>query len=372
MSGHALDPLLLRHPHGVTELLCGEEALAEAIPRHAELFRGRSLFVISTDRVLRLHGERLAPLRDLAPAAVFFTVPEGEAAKSLAEAGRLWDSMLTAGGRRDSLVVAFGGGSVGDLAGFVAACFLRGVLFVQIPTTLLAQVDAAIGGKSAVDLPAAKNSVGAFHHPALVISDCRLLLTLPPAELRAGLVEAVKMAALLDPDLLARLERDLEALLSGDPAALAPVVRAAAAAKAGLVERDPEESGERQLLNYGHTLGHALESAAGYGRLLHGDAVAWGMRFAGRLARARGADVAFLDRIERLLDRLDSPVPPVLRRDDLMARMARDKKARAGGLTWVLPMALGRGERRGDVSPQEVDRELERFLADVARRRAPV
>ncbi len=372
MSGHALDPLLLRHPRGVTELLCGEGALAEAIPRRAELFRGRSLFVISTDRVLRLHGERLAPLRDLVPAAVFFSVPEGEAAKSLAEAGRLWESMLAAGGRRDSLVVAFGGGSVGDLAGFVAACFLRGVRFVQIPTTLLAQVDAAIGGKTAVDLPAAKNSVGAFHHPAMVISDTRLLSTLPPAELRAGLVEAVKMAALLDPDLLVRLEGELEVLLSGDPAALAPVVRAAAAAKVAVVERDPEEGGERQLLNYGHTLGHALESAAGYGRMLHGDAVAWGMRFAGQLARSRGADPAWLDRIERLLDRLDCPAPPALPHDDLMARMARDKKVRAEGLTWVLPMALGRGERRDDVSPQEVARELTRFLADLTRRRAPV
>ncbi len=366
------EPLHLRHPRGVTEILCGAGALEQALERRGELFSARKLFVVSSERVLRLHGRRLEALGSKAASLAVLEVPEGEAAKTLAEAGRLWDGMLAAGGRRDSLVVAFGGGSVGDLAGFVAACFLRGVGFVQLPTTLLAQVDAAIGGKTAIDLPGAKNAVGAFHHPELVVCETGLLSTLPVAERRGGLVEAAKMGALLDLTLLSVIERDLDRLLAGDAAASAPVVRAAAAAKAAVVERDPDERGERQLLNYGHTLGHAFESAAGYGTLAHGDAVAWGMRFAGRLARRRGADGPFLDRLETLLDRLRIPLPPPLPAEELLARMARDKKAKAGGLTWVLPMEPGRGERRTDVSEAELERELLAFLGDLERRRAPV
>jgi 3-dehydroquinate synthase len=353
----------LRHDRGVTTLVAGAGVLADAVQAANDRFVGRAIFAISSPGVLEHHAAALAPLAAAGTAFHLLEAPDGEPAKRLAVAERLWESLAATGGKRDSVIVAFGGGSIGDLAGFVAAAFLRGVAFVQVPTTLLAQVDAAIGGKTGVDLEAGKNLVGAFHHPELVVADTRFLATLPRRELRSGLVEAIKMAALLDLDLLARIERDLPGLLAGDPALLAPVVRAAAAAKVAVVERDPYEGGERQLLNFGHTLGHALETEAGYGHLAHGDAVAWGIRFANRLARLRGADVPFLDRLERLLDRLESPIPPALDDAALLARMARDKKARESGLTWILALGPGRGARVADLPAERVAAELRGFTA---------
>lgn len=365
-------PLRLRHAQGETRIVVGEDCLAGAVAASPELWRDRTVFLVSSPTVLRLQGAELAPLRAAAPALVELVVPDGEAAKCLEVAGRLWEEMARAGGKRDSVVVAFGGGSVGDLAGFVAATFLRGVAFVQLPTTLLAQVDAAIGGKTAIDIAAGKNLVGAFHQATLVVAESAWLETLPRAEVRSGLVEAIKMAALLDLDLLTRIERDLESLLDGHPTALAPVVRAAAAAKVGVVERDPFEGGERQLLNYGHTFGHALEAAAGYGAMLHGDAVGWGMRFCHRLARRRGADAAFLARVERLLDRCGIPLPPAVEADGVIASLGRDKKARQSGLTWILPMAPGAGERVQGIGEPEVAAEVESFLVHLRTGSGPV
>lgn len=356
------EALVLHHPRGETKIVIGHGCLSGALAENAALWSGRTVFLVSSPTVLRLHGSAIAALRALAGKLVELQVPDGEAAKSLAVAGRLWEEMARAGGKRDSVVVAFGGGSVGDLAGFVAATFLRGVAFVQLPTTLLAQIDAAIGGKTAIDISAGKNLVGAFHHPELVVAEASVLSTLPATELRSGLVEAIKMAALLDLELLAWIERDLERLLAGEPEALAPVARRAAAAKVGVVERDPFEAGERQLLNYGHTLGHALETAAGYGAMLHGDAVAWGMRFSHRLALRRGADGEFLARVERLLDRLDVPPPPPVAAAELAGNLARDKKARESGLVWILPMGPGAGERTGGIADAEIASELESFL----------
>jgi 3-dehydroquinate synthase len=371
---HAADALLLRHATGETRIVVGEDCVAGEVEATPEVWRRRTVFVVSSPTVMRLQGPVLAPLRAAAASLVELEVPDGEAAKGLPTAGALWEAMARAGGKRDSVVVAFGGGSVGDLAGFVAATFLRGVAFVQIPTTLLAQVDAAIGGKTAIDIAAGKNLVGAFHQAELVVAEARTLATLPAAELRSGLVEAIKMAALLDLDLLDRIERDLPAILAGSPTALAPVVRAAAAAKIAVVELDPFENGDRQLLNYGHTLGHAIEAAAGFGAMLHGDAVAWGMRFSHRLARRRGADDAFLVRVERLLDRLEVPRPPAMALDcaALLANLGRDKKARESGLTWILPMAPGRGERTDGIGAAEVASEVDSFLASLGGGAGPV
>jgi 3-dehydroquinate synthase len=357
-----VERLDLRHPGGTTVVWAGSGALAAA---RADLMRwvgGRTLFVVSSPRVLALHGERLAPLRDAAARWRVLEVPEGESAKSVAVAERLWNEMLQGGGKRDSRLVAFGGGSVGDLAGFAAGCFLRGIELAQLPTTLLAQVDAAIGGKAAVDLPGGKNTVGLFLHPAWVACDTALLATLPREELRSGLVEVIKMAALLDPPLLAVVESELEPLLAGDAAALAPVVAAAVAAKIAVVERDPDERDERRLLNFGHTLGHAIESACGYHGLRHGEAVAYGMLFALRLARRRGLAAAAARQVAALLGRLQLPPLPALEPQDLAARMARDKKAREGGLAWVLPEALGRGRMVEGIGWEEVLAELRGFL----------
>ena len=357
--------LALRHPTGVTPVLVGEDALGACREGLAPWLAGRTVFLISTPRVLALHGERLEPLRREAARWEVLEVEEGEPAKTVATAERLWKAMLAAGGKRDSRLLAFGGGSVGDLGGFVAGCFLRGIAFVQVPTTLLAQVDAAIGGKTAVDLPGGKNTVGLFHHPDFVVSDTSVLPTLPREELRSGLVEVVKMAALLDPDLLRAVEEGLDRLLAGDPAALGPVVAAAAAAKIGVVERDPDEQGDRRLLNFGHTLGHAIESACGYGgpgSLRHGEAVGYGLLFALRLALRRGLDPGLAERLSELLRRFGLPPLPALEPADLVARMARDKKARESGLVWVLPARLGEGRMVADVTPAEVEAELPAFL----------
>jgi 3-dehydroquinate synthase len=286
-------------------------------------------------------------------------------------AGRLWNAMLEAGGKRDSRVLAFGGGTIGDLAGFAAGCFLRGLEFVQIPTTLLAQVDAAIGGKTGVDLPGGKNTVGLFHHPAMTVCDTAVLPTLPRQELRSGLVEVIKMAALLDPELFARVEETLDALLAGDPAALGPVVASAAAAKIGVVERDPDERGDRRLLNFGHTLGHAIESSCAYAGLRHGEAVAYGILFALRLAERRGLDPDLARRLRELLARLDLPPLPPLDPADLVSHMARDKKAREGGLVWVLPVRWGEGTMTSGVPWEEVAAELAGLLRNPFASRSP-
>jgi 3-dehydroquinate synthase len=232
-----------------------------------------------------------------------------------------------------------------------------------VPSTLLAQVDASVGGKTAIDLPQGKNSVGAFHQPALVVADTELLATLDRREIAAGLVEVIKMAALLDVGLLSRVERDLERLLDADAEALAPLVTAAVAAKIRIVEEDPYEADRRRLLNFGHTLGHALEAALGYTGLRHGEAVAHGMRFALRLARRRGLDRGDAARLETVLGRLGLPPLPAVAPGALLDAMRRDKKARESGLVWVLPSALGRGEMVSGIAWSEVETELREFLA---------
>jgi 3-dehydroquinate synthase len=225
-------------------------------------------------------------------------------------------------------------------------------------------VDAALGGKTAVDLPGAKNSVGLFHHPARVIAETSLLTTLPQEELRSGLVEVVKMAFLLEPELLTRVEQDLQRLLAADPGALGPVVAEAAAAKVSVVEADPTEQGSRRLLNFGHTLGHAIEAVLDYRGLRHGEAVAYGLLFALRLAEGRGLAREDAERLRSLLGRFGLPPLPPLGADDLLEAASRDKKARESGLVWVLPVALGDGRSFTDVSEAAVRSALESFLAD--------
>jgi 3-dehydroquinate synthase len=354
--------LELRHPSGMTRIAAGDGAIGGEMSAVGGWLEGRRVFVVSSPTVLRLHGELVREVVAGALEAPILVVPDGEPAKSLDQARRLWSEMLAAGGKRDSRIVAFGGGSVGDLAGFVAGCFLRGVELIQIPTTLLAQVDASVGGKTGVNMPDAKNSVGLFHHPFAVLADSRVLATLPPAELRSGLVEVIKMAALLDLDLLGRVERDLDDLLAGDPVALAPVVVAAIRAKAGVVERDPDERDERRLLNFGHTLGHGLEAALGYDGLLHGEAVAYGMLFALRLAATRGLATSDAERLKRLLGRLGLEALPQVAFETVLAAIARDKKGRETGLPWVLPARLGRGSIHQDVGQAELEAELSAFL----------
>jgi 3-dehydroquinate synthase len=351
--------LTLEHPQGRSELRIGDGALA-ALEELVPWVAGRMLFVLSTPRLDRLHGGALDPLRAAARQSVELSVEDGEGAKTLAHAGRLWQEMVVAGGKRDSRLVTFGGGTVSDLGGFVAGCFLRGISYAQVPTTLLAQVDAAIGGKTGIDLVAGKNTVGLFHHPDWVISDTRLLATLPLAERRSGLVEVVKMAVSLDLDLLLEVEAGLDRLLA---AILAPVVAGAAAAKCAVVTADPSEGDHRRVLNFGHTLGHALEAALGFRHLRHGEAVAYGLLFALRLSRRCGLPATVAVRVRDLLRRLDLPPLPALDIGELLRLLQRDKKATEAGLVWVLLGDLGRPEFVA-LDLGQVTQELERFLAD--------
>ena len=365
----------LEHPGGVCEAVVGRGLLAGddgALGAVGDWCRGRVVFLVTSEIPDRHCGA--AARRLLAPAARVETieVPDGEAAKTVECAASVWREMLERGGKRDSRLVTLGGGAVGDLGGFAAASFLRGIDYVQIPTTLLAQVDASIGGKTGVDLPGGKNTVGAFRHPRYVLADTSCLRTLPAGELRAGLFEVVKMAALLDLELLEQVEESREALLAGEARWLTGVVAASVRAKLRVVAGDPEEGDSRRLLNFGHTLGHALEAEFGYRGLRHGDAVGHGMRFALRLARRRGLDAGFAERLEWLIDRLGPPaltdvereLGVRLRVDRLIEAMGRDKKARESGLVWVLPAAPGRGEMVADVDPALVRKELQAFLDD--------
>lgn len=332
----------LRHGAGVSELAVGDGA--DFVRRElAPWVAGRQIFVLTSAPVWALYGDAYgAALGAAGDDSVLFELPDGEAAKTPAVAGDLWQRMLAAGGRRDSRLVTFGGGTVTDVGGFVAATFMRGLAVSHVPTTVLAQVDAAIGGKSGVNLPAAKNAVGAFHHPDKVVTPTAVLDSLPARELRAGLAEVVKMAVLLDGELLTLLERDLNSLLSdaGDTRWQA-LIACAQQAKAAVVECDPEEQGERRVLNFGHTLGHAIEAVLGYGVLLHGEAVAHGMRFATRLAAVRGLESDFEHRLDPLIRQLSPRRLPELSVERLLEAVGRDKKAERQGPVWVLPRGVG-------------------------------
>ena len=313
--------------------------------------------IITDETVGALYGPQLrAALGPLgAPAAAaMLTVPAGEASKTRKQWSRLTDELLEAGYGRDSIIIALGGGVVGDLAGFVAATFMRGVPVVQVPTTLLAMIDAAIGGKTGVDTRAGKNLVGAFHQATLVLADPVVLRTLPHEHLRSGLAEAVKHAVIASPSLLEAIESGAGELLQegGPPTGVAEqLVSANIRIKADVVEQDEHEGGIRKILNFGHTIGHAIESASDY-TLSHGECVAIGMVAESRLAvRLRLAAPEVASSIERVLRTLGLSVhrPESLSPEKLLAATRSDKKARAGQVEYVLPITIGRmaGEARG-------------------------
>ncbi len=306
----------------------------------------KHVVLVSDSRVGGLYGAAAARSLRLAGIAVDrVTVPAGEAAKRARVLERVWDGLAAAGLPRDGAIVALGGGSVGDLAGFTAATWLRGVPWLAIPTTVLAQVDASVGGKTAVDLPAGKNLVGAFHQPAGVLVDPDTLATLPARQRRSGLAEVVKTGFAVDAALWQWLESRLDALADGEADALAGAVSRSIAAKARIVQADEREAegGRRSALNFGHTLGHALEAALGYRGLLHGEAVAVGMRVAAWLSvRVAGLKPESHIRLEAALDHLGLPVRmPALSVVRLLAAMRNDKKRAGGTVRWVLTPRIG-------------------------------
>jgi 3-dehydroquinate synthase len=355
---HPADHLYVTTPGGSYEVVVAHGALDRLPERlhHAGL-RG-AVWIISDDQVFPRYAPALIErLRSAGYAAHGYAVPVGEPSKDLAMAARLYDWLIGNGVERRDVVLALGGGVVGDLAGFVAATVLRGIALAHLPTTLLAMVDSAIGGKTGVNHPLGKNLIGAFHQPRLVLADTVTLATLPPRELRAGWAEVIKHAVIRDADLFAHLEAIGEpASLQGE--ALAAVIRRAARVKIEIVNIDERETGERMLLNYGHTLGHAIEAACGYGDLLHGEAVAIGMHLEAQIAARLGmVESAFVARQARLLRAYGLPtdLPPGMTVDDLIERTLRDKKVRAGKVRWALPLGVGAATVRDDV-PESVVR----------------
>ncbi len=312
--------------------------------------------IVTDENVGPLYLEHLRVALGDRPVA-HLVIPAGEAQKCVAGWQQVHQALVDAGAQRDATVIALGGGVVGDLAGFAAATYMRGVGFVQVPTSLLAQVDSSVGGKTGINLPAGKNLVGAFYQPRGVLIDLATLTTLPGRELRAGLAEVIKYGLIGNLDFVAWLERHVDDLLALDPAALLQAVRVSVEHKAQVVARDETEQGSRALLNLGHTFGHAVEASSGYGEVLHGEAVAMGMVCAASLSAGLGdltpADVA---RVEKLIDRAELPtrLPHDSEPEALLRIMALDKKNLAGRLRLVLLERLGDARLRDDVDRSQV------------------
>ena len=344
----------------------GPGILAAAGPLLAEAGARRGV-IVADGGVLASHASSVADsLRHAGLETTTIPVERGEGSKSVAEAARLWETLAEAAVDRGTHILAVGGGVVGDLAGFVAATFARGLAVWQVPTTLVAQVDSAIGGKTGINLRGGKNLVGAFWQPRGVIADVGTLATLPDREFISGLAEVVKYGVILDEGFFASLEAGVDAIRGRDPAELERIVSRCAALKASVVSRDERElTGLRAILNYGHTFAHAYENVVGYGTLLHGEAVAIGMADAADLAVRLGrVSDRFARRQDDLLVALGLPVqlpdgPPV-RSEELIAAMARDKKTLHGRLRFVLPSRLGRVELVDGIDASIVRQVLER------------
>ena len=304
---------------------------------------GRDVVLISNTVVAGLYADALKQTLQQPPAAEVI-LPDGEQYKTLDSASRVFDVMIANRIGRDAMVLALGGGVIGDLAGFVAACYQRGVDLIQIPTTLLAYVDSSVGGKTAVNHPGGKNMIGAFHQPRAVIADTDLLQSLPDRELRAGLAEVIKYGLICDPAFFDWIEANIDALLARSPDALSAAIYRSCQIKAQIVARDEREHGERALLNLGHTFGHAIESATGYADWQHGEAVGTGMLIAAEMSQRLGnLDAAVVARLRALLQRAGLPVAaPRIGAARAFDYMRVDKKVQSGRVRLVLLAGLGR------------------------------
>jgi 3-dehydroquinate synthase len=314
-------------------------------------------FIVSSPPIWRLHGSAFETLTNEKP----ILIPDGERHKQVATVGRIYDALIRAGADRATTIIAVGGGVVGDVAGFAAATFLRGVPVVQVPTTLLAQVDSAIGGKVGVNHPLGKNLIGAFHQPLAVVVDPDVLSTLPRREFRAGLYEVVKYGVIASRPLFDQLTANLPAIFKRDPSLLADVIGESCRIKAEVVSADEREAGPRRALNFGHTMGHALEALTRFKRFRHGEAVGYGMLAACELAAARGAlPPADRDALRELIARM-GPLPAVadLSASEAVEAAARDKKVVGGRLHFVLPTAIGATTTVTDVTDEELKRATE-------------
>ena len=310
-------------------------------------------FVVTSPEIWALWSKKFLASFKVPPTVLFH--PAGERFKRMAQVESLAQQLATSGADRDALLIAFGGGVIGDLTGFLAAIYMRGIRYVQVPTTLLAQVDSSIGGKTGANLAAGKNLIGSFHHPQAVFADTDLLRTLPPPELRAGLQESIKAGIIYDQKLFTYMEKNAAAILAADPKALTHVVAASVRVKADVVSKDEKESGLRMILNFGHTIGHAIEAATNYKQLLHGEAVAWGMIAAITIAAKRNTvSAAETDRMNRVIRTYGPMHPFTADASDLVALTAKDKKNRSGARSFVLPKGIGATQIVRDVTEPEL------------------
>ncbi len=306
---------------------------------------GKQVMIVSNDTVAPLYLDRYkAALENLGKTVATCILPAGEKYKNIEHLNLIFDALLEAGFNRDCTVLALGGGVIGDMAGFASACFQRGVYFIQVPTTLLSQVDSSVGGKTGINHPLGKNMIGAFQQPQVVLADMSQLSTLPDRELSAGLAEVIKYALLGDEEFLVWLEANMVGLIARDEQLLAEAVYRSCAHKARIVANDEKEQGERALLNLGHTFGHAIESYLGYGEWLHGEAVATGMVMAADLSHRMGwISLEDLERTKKIISRAQLPIVcPKIPLDDFLAYMAHDKKVLNGQLRLVLLQQLGK------------------------------
>ena len=327
--------------------------------------QGGGVVIVSDATVAESHAQPLIDaLASDAITARLHLVPAGEPAKELGVLAAIYEALADAGVDRQGSLIALGGGAVGDVAGFAAATWMRGIRLIQMPTTLLAMVDSSIGGKTAINLPAGKNLAGAVHQPSAIFCDLDYLITLPDEEYRASLAEVIKAAMIADQTFVDWLLGNLSDVLRREPSAIREAVTRAIAVKAAVVAQDPQEMGARAILNYGHTVGHALERAAGFGRLRHGEAVAWGMEVAAHLSVSSGACrpdvIAPQHALLRDIGLLASP--PAIDRAALLDAMRHDKKARAGELRWVLLREIGHAEYGFSVDPSVVEASLAEVL----------
>ena len=306
--------------------------------------QGNQVMIVSNETVAPLYLKHYqTAIENLGKKVATCILPDGEKYKNLEHLNLIFDALLEAGFNRDCTVLALGGGVIGDMAGFASACFQRGVYFIQVPTTLLSQVDSSVGGKTGINHPLGKNMIGAFQQPQVVLADMAQLETLPDRELSAGLAEVIKYALLGDVEFLDWLEQHMDGLIGRDATLLAEAVYRSCAHKARIVANDEKEQGERALLNLGHTFGHAIESYLGYGEWLHGEAVATGMVMAADLSHRMGwISAADLDRTKKIIQRAKLPIVcPKIPLDDFLAYMAHDKKVLNGQLRLVLMKQLG-------------------------------
>ena len=349
----------VRAATGKYSVVCGSGAIAKVQREIARLGKFSSVHILSSPLVWHALEKKIRsgiPAR-LAPYVHLFDDAESE--KNLQSVEGLAQSLVAAGADRHALIVAIGGGVVGDVGGFVAASYLRGVALAHVPTTLVAQVDSALGGKTGVNLPEGKNLVGAFYPPRLVLADPELLATLPEREFRGGLAEIIKYGVIADAKLFVFLEKQMDAVLRRDARALEHVIRRSIAIKARVVSKDEKESGLREILNFGHTFGHALESVTRYRHFQHGEAVAWGMMCAALLGHeVAGTPADVVSRIVALVKRQMGPLPPwpdVKAEKKIVDAMRSDKKARGGKLRFVLAKKLGQARTFDGVAEKTVE-----------------